>query len=303
MDLDLISIALGIGMGFITRLYMLRVDYRQYPNYPHEYAIHLTMGLVASSLGAVSIPALLSRNFVAVTFLAIATQQFREIRNMERHTLEKLETSELIPRGTAYIEGIAKVFEARNYLAMLVAFLTSGLFYIMPLESISLKMVFILIISGVLILILNKVATGEILEDICLIREGQIVFKGSLLCVENVILMNVGLESVRERFLKEGLAIVLEPKDDNARATLSSPGQRQAILHDVSVMLGAKLDISERDLMPLARLDLDTGRVVLVIVPMEKDMECLLQAVGLVPVLESSTKKPLKSGPGYRAAD
>ncbi|HBK52913.1 MAG TPA: hypothetical protein DDZ44_03100, partial [Syntrophomonas wolfei] len=61
-------------------------------------------------------PAIAKPDYVAVTFLALAAQQFREIRNMERETLSKLEESKLIPRGPDYIEGIARVFEARNYL-------------------------------------------------------------------------------------------------------------------------------------------------------------------------------------------
>lgn len=303
MEQDLFAIVLGIVMGFTARFYMLRVDYRQYPNYPHEYVIHLAMGLVASALGAVSIPAIISRDFVAVTFLAIGTQQFREIRNMERHTLEKLESTELIPRGSAYIEGIAKVFEARNYLAMLVALFASGVFRIIPIESVTGKVFFAATSSAVFIYILNRSVTGPTLGDMCIVREAKLEFKNSLLWVENVALMNIGIKEFQKRYLDEGLAVMIEPKDDDARATLSSPGQRQAILHDVSVMLGVKLDISERDLMPLARVDLKTGRVALVIVPMEKDIESLLEAVRLVPVLESSTKRPLRSGPGYKAAD
>jgi hypothetical protein len=303
MDQDLVSIVLGIVMGFTARFYMLRVDYRQYPNYPHEYVIHLAMGLVASALGSVAIPALVSRDFVAVTFLAIGTQQFREIRNMERHTLEKLESTELIPRGTAYIEGIAKVFEARNYLAMLVALYVSGMLRILPLKSVAGKLPIALGTSLFLIYVLNRSVTGQRLGDICIVREAEFTFKNSLLCVENVVLMNTGIRESRQRYLDEGLAVVLEPKDDDARATLSSPGQRQAIIHDVSIMLGVKIDISERDLTPLARLDLDTGKVILVVVPMEKDIECLLEAIRLVPVLESSTKKPLKSAPGRCASD
>ena len=38
----------------------------------------------------------------------------------------KLEENTLVPRGLDYIEGIAKVFESRNYLVMLVALVTSG---------------------------------------------------------------------------------------------------------------------------------------------------------------------------------
>lgn len=77
-------------------------------------------------MAAVAIPALLVKEYTAITFLVLCAQQFRDIRNMERETLLKLEDSQLVPRGADYIEGIAKVFEARNYLVMMVALVTTG---------------------------------------------------------------------------------------------------------------------------------------------------------------------------------
>ncbi|MEG3070893.1 MAG: YIEGIA domain-containing protein [Candidatus Syntrophopropionicum ammoniitolerans] len=40
-----------------------------------------------------------------MTFLALAAQQFREIRNMERRTLESLERTELVKRGWITLRG------------------------------------------------------------------------------------------------------------------------------------------------------------------------------------------------------
>ena len=119
------SIVTASALGFFARLYMLRTDYRQYPSYPQGYVIHLSLGLIASLLGAVAVPALLMKDYTAATFLALAATQFREVRKIERETLSNLEPMELIPRGNAYIEGIARVFEARNYLAGGTALLTS----------------------------------------------------------------------------------------------------------------------------------------------------------------------------------
>lgn len=42
-----------------------------------------------------------------------------------------MEATELVPRGAAYIENIAKIFEARNYIAMAVAALTSLAVYLL----------------------------------------------------------------------------------------------------------------------------------------------------------------------------
>lgn len=86
---------------------------------------HVTLGLIAASLGAVAIPSLMEKEFSAVTFLSLAAQQFREVRNLERQSLEKIDETELVPRGTAYIEDISKAFEARNYMAMLTSLLVS----------------------------------------------------------------------------------------------------------------------------------------------------------------------------------
>ena len=114
------AVILGMIAGFLARLYMLRTDYRNYPSYPHGYIIHLSLGAIAASLASIALPALLEEEYTAITFLVLCAQQFRDIRNMERETLMKLEENTLVPRGLDYIEGIAKVFESRNYLVMLV---------------------------------------------------------------------------------------------------------------------------------------------------------------------------------------
>ena len=91
MSLYTEAIVLGMTAGFIARLYMLRTDYRNYPSYPHGYIIHLSLGAIAASLAAIALPALLEEEYTAVTFLVLCAQQFRDIRNMERETLMKLE--------------------------------------------------------------------------------------------------------------------------------------------------------------------------------------------------------------------
>lgn len=66
--------------GILSRLNMLRTDYRQYPTYPHGKIIHVSLGVIAAGLGAVAVPALLEKNYTAVTFLSLAAQQFRDVR-------------------------------------------------------------------------------------------------------------------------------------------------------------------------------------------------------------------------------
>lgn len=297
MSKYLAVVAVGVVMGVLARLYMLRVDYRQYPSYPQGYLIHLSLGLIAAFLGAVAVPALIAREYTAVTFLALAAQQFRDIREMERKSLENIEDTELVPRGSAYIEDIAKAFESRNYLAILTSLFTSLVL------QFSNNIPAAILAGMVIILVLSLMARRKKIRDIAVVRPAKINFENSLLCVENIIVMNVGYPDSRKIIEEKGLAVMIEPKNDNARATLSNVGQRQAIVHDVESLLGVKRDVTDVDFMPLARIDLDTGRVGLIIVPMERDMESLVEAVKRVPVLESSRRKPLESFAGKQAAD
>ncbi|HHV62206.1 MAG TPA: hypothetical protein GXX51_06165 [Firmicutes bacterium] len=298
----LARISFAIAMGVLARYYMLRVDYRQYPSYPHGYVIHMSLGLIAASLGALAIPALLKRDYMAVTILALAAQQFREVRDMERRSLERVEETELVPRGAAYIEGIARVFEARNYLAMLVGLIVSSVVFLAPFH-----LMLDLILGGVSgvvsMFILNKGMVGGRVGDIAVVRQAELRFAGSLLMVEDIILTNIGLRESRERYLSNGLAVIIEPKDDNARATLANLGQRQAIAHDAATIMGVRLDVSEPEFVPLARLSTKTGRVAFVILPIEKDIESLLEAIRRVPVLESAKRSPLRTLAGRYAED
>ncbi|MDF2903643.1 MAG: sporulation protein involved in spore envelope assembly, partial [Bacillus sp. (in: firmicutes)] len=112
-------------IGTISRIYMLKTDYRQYPTYLHGKIIHIALGFIAAGLGTVAIPAILKEDFTAITFLTIAASQFREVRNMERNTLTELDGYEMVPRGSTYIEGIAIAFESRNYLVILTSLVTT----------------------------------------------------------------------------------------------------------------------------------------------------------------------------------
>ncbi len=296
MDKYGVLISISVLLGTLARFYTLRVDYRQYPSYPHAYVTHLTLGFIAAALGGLALPALLEENYVAVTFLALAAQQFRDIRNSERQTLGEIEETELVPRGKAYIEGIAKLFEARNYLAMLTAFIAS------------LTIHFLELIPGVLtgvvfILLMSLAMVGKRVRDIAVVEQVPITFNGKNIGIEDVIMMNVGEDEGLKNWKKHGLGLVIKPKDDDARATLANIGQRQAILHDAATQLGIELDVGIQQYSPLARLDLETGRVCMIIMTIEPDGEALIKAVNRVPVLESAKRKPLQSKAGKMASD
>lgn len=297
------SMVTASAMGFFARLYMLRTDYRQYPSYPQGYVIHLSLGLIASLLGAVAVPALLSEDYAAATFLALAATQFREVRKIERETLEKLEPMELIPRGNAYIEGIARVFEARNYLAGSTSLFTS----IVVLSLCGSSSLFASVIGGILgglgtMWVLNRMMVGPKVSDLANVRAAEIRFEGPLLMVEDIVIMNVGLGAARDQILQEGVGVLIEPKDPNSKATLANLGQRQAILHDIASLLGVKMDVGEPEFIPLLRRHPETGALGMAIVPAEKNTAALLEAVRRTPVLEASIRRPLAARAG-RLAD
>lgn len=264
---------IGTLMGTIARFYLLRVDYRQYPSYPQGYTIHLTLGAIAAALGAVTVPAILSKDYSAITFIALAAQHFREVRKMERESLEKIEQDELVKRGQAYIEEISKKFEARNYVAMLTGLATTSVIYIT-------KMLLLGIVAGLVILIImNFITKTRNIESIAEVRPAQIRFEGPMLAVDNIILTNVGLKKAREKLLENALAVMIIPKDDNARVTLSNIGQRQAIIHDIVAILGIRQERDEPEFTPISKRDPDNGNVAIVAMVREPDIECMVEVV------------------------
>lgn len=296
MDKYLLGILLGISFGIIARLYMLTIDYRQYPSYPHGIISHLALAFVAAALGSVAVPAILAKEFTAVSFLGLAAQQFRETRNMERLTLASLEADELVPRGPDYIEGIARVFESRNYLVMATALLTNlaNQFLGWPLA----------IITGIICVVLcTKLKRGRCIGDIAEVIPGKLYFKGSLLMIDDIDFMNVGLKEARQKILAEGIGVIIKPKNDDGRATLHNRGQRQAITHVAAAVMGTKKEVDTPEFTPMVRKNIDTGKVALYILPNEPDIDCLVRVVKETPVLESAQRSPLSTKAGRIAAD
>ncbi|MFC4078108.1 YIEGIA family protein [Salinithrix halophila] len=279
------ALTIGSIAGFLMRVRMLRTDYRQYPTYLHGKIIHLSIGFIAAGIGAVAVPALLEKEYTAITFLALAAQQFREVRKMERETLSKLDESELVPRGASYIEGIAMVFEGRNYLVIISAFLTS-------LATVAGNSWVGLGVGVALFIVAGFLRLGKYLEEIADISRGELRMEGPSLYVDDIYLMNIGLEENRQKILKKGVGVIVSPKNQDSRITLSNIGQRQAILYDVSVILGVFRDTGEPSLVPLSKRSLGDGRLGLLFLPEVRDPEKVLQIVRRVPVLESAIRMP-----------
>lgn len=287
----------GIVAGSLGRFLLLRVDYRQYPSFPRGYITHLMLGFIASALGAIAIPALVEKEYTAVTFLALAAQQFREIRSMERDSLDTIDRTELVPRGSDYIEDIAKTFEARNYISMATALSVSLGVYLTKDIAAGIgigALVFAAVVYSI---------RGQRVGDIARVVKAEISFEGPLLKVDGVVLMNVGLSEAREKYLTRALAVRIIPKDDNARATLGNVGQRQAIAHNAATQLGIRKDVDEPEFTPIARRNTESGDIVFAVFSFEPDIECLIEAIEKTPVLESSKRKPLDSPAGRKAAD
>lgn len=286
----------GVIAGFADRWILLKNDYRHYPTYPHGHITHLALGLIAASLGAVAVPAIAEPDYVAVTFLALAAQQFREIRDMERQTLLSLEHDKLIVRGHDYIEGIARVFEVRNYLVIFTALITSGSVYLWGWP-------FALVIGPVTIFLTTRLMTGLHIGDIATVEPAEVCFDGTMLKVGDVIMANVGMPETREKILNEGMGVFIHPKDDDARLTLQVPGQRMAIIHDVVAILGSKVDVEELELAPMARMHRDKGYLAMYLVANEPDIDVMRRVIQRVPVLESARGTTLLSFWGRKAAD
>lgn len=284
----IMPLIIGFSSGILCRLLMLRTDYRQYPTYPHGRIIHIALGVIASLLGTVFVPSLLKQEYTAITFITLAAQQFRDVRNMERNTLAEIDKHELVPRGGAYIEGIAMVFEGRNYLVILTSLVTTfATVYFSWWGG---------MIAGVLVILLSlKLKTGNNLRHIAEIVPAEVNVNGKNLLVGDIYIMNVGSTDAQKKISEQGMGFILVPKNDNAAVTMSHPGQRQAILHDASTILGVYTDTGEPSLTPLIKRDLKTGRLGVFLLPASKDRDMAVKVLASVPILESAIRMPQKA--------
>jgi uncharacterized protein len=278
-------ILLGIIIGTLTRIYMLRTDYRQYPTYLHGKIIHIALGFIAAGLGTLAIPSILEEDFTAVTFLTIAASQFREVRNMERNTLTEMDGYELVPRGKTYIEGIAIAFESRNYLVIFTSLITTLGYLLFNIWG-------GIIVGFIAFFISKALMAGGKLSDIVDIEYVEPRFDGAGLYVDNIYIMNIGLPERQKEVLRYGMGFILKPKNFDSRSTIANLGQRQAILHDVSTALGVYRDSGTPALVPLAKRDLDDGRVGVFVLPQERDVEKAIKIIGKVPTLENAIRMP-----------
>ncbi len=280
----MVMILTGIVSGMIARVITLYVDYRQTPSYPNGLFNNLVTGFVASSLGAVAIPALIKEDFTAITFLALATQHFRDIRKLEGESLGKLDHAGFTKRGPAYIDGIAKTYEARHYVSLAAALAAVLCMNLLAGQTQLLQIAAGIAAGLAATMAIKHFTKGKSVGDICTVREGKIKVEGSELYVDGMFVSSVlGTARSKELFEKEGIAAVVTPKSDMFRVTLDSLGQRQAMLFEACRALGTKR-------FAFMRRNFKNGVIIIAIVPIVRDMGKMIHAIQHTPILENSRK-------------
>ena len=290
----------GLGIGVASRLIMLNLDKKQYPTQPNVLLTQLVLAFVASALGALLVPALIARSYTSITFLSLAAEQFRQVRENRRDTLQNLEDVQLVQRGEAFIEEIARTYEIRNYMCILTSFLTVGLYYIIVAEfklSSNASLIISSISGIVLALLLRKLLTRKTIGDIADVVPVDIKFVDEFIMQVGELkgITNMGSKSDRERYISKGLGIEIIPKDKNYSnaGVILDPGQRQAILYNIYSRIGLYRESTEPAFSPLPRRNPKKESLVIAYIPMEKDMDKLIEAVKSCPVLSSSKGKNL----------
>lgn len=268
-------------------------------NYQSQASGHLwVLAFVASALGSLLVPALIERSYTSITFLSLAAQQFRQVRDNRRDTLQNLEDVQLIQRGNAFIEEIARTYEVRNYTCIVTSFLTVGIYYIISSEF-KLGDTTSIIISSIcglaLAFILKKLLTRQSIGDIADVVPAKISFVDECIMQIGELkgITNIGLEVDREKYLSQGLGIEIIPKDKSYAnvGTIYDPGQRQAIIYNIYSRIGILREEDEPAFYPLPRMNLNNGSLMIAVVPVDKDINKLIDAVKSCPILSSAKGK------------
>lgn len=291
---------IGVVIGIITRIMMLNLDKKQYPTQPNILISQLVLAVVASALGALLVPALIERSYTSITFLSLAAEEFRQVRENRRDSLEALEEKQLVRRGNAFIEEIAKTYEVRNYMCIVTSFLTVGGYYFITSEfKLDETIGIILCSAGGLLLafILKKLIERGKIGDIADVVVVDISFeKGGLLKVGGLSgVTNVGLEKDREMILKKAIGVEIIPKDNSYEnaSIIQNLGQRQSIIYNLYSRLGLYRETDEPAFQPLPRRYAKNESIVIAYMPMDKNEEAVIEAIKSCPILSSAKGKNL----------
>ncbi|MGL5314877.1 MAG: YIEGIA domain-containing protein [Peptostreptococcaceae bacterium] len=291
---------LGVVIGITSRIIMLNLDQKQYPTQPNILLTQIVLAFVASALGALLVPALIARSYTSITFLSLAADQFRQVRESRRDTLQNMEDSQLVQRGDAFIEEIARTYEIRNYMCIITSFLTVGLYYLI-INEFKLDKTIAFIISGasglLLAFILRKLLTRQTIGEIADVVPVEISFVDEFIMQVGDLkgITNMGSKFDRDRYLSKGLGIEIIPKDKNYinAGIILDPGQRQTILYNIYSRIGIYREENEPSFSPLPRRNPEKESLVIAYIPMEKDIDKLIEAVKSCPILSSARGKNL----------
>ena len=289
---------IGIIIGLITRLIMLNLEQKQYPTQPNVLISQLVLAFVASCLGALLVPALIERSYTSITFLSLAAEQFRQVRENRRDTLTELEAKQLVKRGNAFIEEIAKTYEVRNYMCIISSFFTVGFYYLITSEfkvGSNIGLIISTIFGIILAFILKKLLKRDSIGDIADVKIVDVTFENdSILKVGSLSgITNIGLKSERERFLTRAISIEIIPKDKNYinASIIQDPGQRQTIAYNLYSRLGLYRQKNEPAFTPIPRRNPENESIVIAYLPMEKNEEAIIEAVKSTPIVSSARGK------------
>lgn len=292
-DATLFRRAFGVALvlGVLSRLIVLRLVNKQQPTQPQDYIEQLILSFIASALGAVAFPALLDKEFAALTFLAVGIQQFQEVASEEEITLSNIDDNELISKGMTYIHDVAKNYEVRNYLSIFSS-LGGSIAFIMTYNTFKVNFIICTLASIVSTLIVGyifkKILSNKSLEDIVDVEVVPIEFDGALLKVGGVVLTNIGLETSRQRYIEKGVGIKVMPKDMVSAGIIGDPAQQQAMLHNVYLHMGIDRDVDEPEFIPIARTNPQDNSVNFGYIPLVRDIDLTVEAVKSAPILDSS---------------
>ncbi len=296
---------IGLSFGLLATAMLLRVDHGPFPSRPHGRINYMFLGFVASVLGTMSPTALITGNYTAGVFLAIGLSQFHMVRNIERQMLTALEKAQVVPRGHAYVEGLAMMLETRDYLAMVVA-LTASAFSLLCGILGGAAAGFT---AAMLVTAAARSGSGVgSMGEVCLAEVG---FAGGQVRVGGLTVLRDAGEEVR-RHLPHALGIRVRPRDLAARLTLAEPGQRQAIVHNLTAHLGVRaggalssagtgVDEAPADhahrLLPHDAVDIDGGDLAILLFPQVRSAELALRVVRETPRLENLSHRSLRGLP------
>ena len=292
-DATLFRRAFGVAviLGVLSRLVVLRIINNQQPTQPEDYIEQLILSFISSSLGAVAFPALLNKEFAALTFLAIGIQQFQEVAGEEEITLSNLDEEELIKRGMTYIHEIAKSYEVRSFLSIFSS-LAASIAFITIFNTFKVNFIICTIVATIASLIVSyifkKILTTKSLEDIADVEVVPIIFDKAMLTVGGVDLNNIGLETSRQKYLQKGIGLKIIPKDMVSAGVIADPAQQQAMLYNVYLHMGIDRDSDEPDFKPISKTNPNDNSVSFAYIPLVKDIDLTVEAIKSTPILDSS---------------